>query len=164
MRLRTQVHLAMLLAAICTVPAVAHAGQSYHFSGAGGRMGYASPEDMDGTVMIGGHVEFEQRGSRLHLQPNFLYWRYAPWSNVNPNLDVYYHFEHGAGPYLGGGIGLSIMNDDRPYRSGESDLAANFIGGLRFPGHENNVFVEGRFTASQVSQISLLGGITFGVH
>jgi hypothetical protein len=40
----------------------------------------------------------------------------------------------------------------------------NLMGGMRFPGAANHYFLEGRYTASDVSQVSVLTGITFGAR
>ena len=81
---------------------------------------------------------------------------------MNPNFDVYYHFgeQTRATPYVGGGLGLNLRNSSITDHS-ETDLGANLIGGVRFPGGANHYFFEGRYTASDVSQIAVLGGITF---
>src|SRR6266478_1770983 len=94
----------LLVAGMCTVPTNARA---YDMSGAGGKMGFISPEALDGTVMIGGHMEFEQSDTRLHLVPNLMFWRVDRVSDVNPNFDVYYHFDSQGQttPYVGGGLG-----------------------------------------------------------
>lgn len=147
------------LAAVLLAPSGARA---YGFSGAGGKLGYANPEHLDGTAAVSVHAEFEKSDSRLHLLPNLGYWNVDRVSDVNPNMDVYYHFirEGKMTPYVGGGLGLNIVHRDR-IDDTSTDLGMNLMGGLRFPGHANHVFVEGRYTASDVSQVSLLTGITF---
>lgn len=154
--------LASLLVALCAAPGVSHA---YGMTGAGGKLGFASPEDLDGTMMVGGHMEFEQNGSRLHLMPNLMYWNVDRVSDVNPNFDVYYHFasEGRLTPYLGGGLGLNVTNSHITDRT-RTALGANLIGGFRFPGQANHYFVEGRYTASETPAVALLGGITFKAH
>jgi hypothetical protein len=101
----------------------------------------------------------------VHLQPNVLYWQADPMSNFNVNLDFYYHPEHsgGAGPYVGSGFGLNTIHDEFRDRS-ETFLGVNMLGGLRFPGVHDNVFLEGRVTATRILQVSVLGGMTFGVR
>lgn len=147
------------LAAVLLAPGPAGA---YGFSGAGGKLGYANPEHLDGTASVSVHAEFEKPDSRLHLLPNLGYWNVDHVSDVNPNMDVYYHFirEGKVTPYVGGGLGLNIVHRDR-IDDTSTDLGMNVMGGLRFPGRSNHVFVEGRYTASDVSQVSLLTGITF---
>ena len=82
---------------------------------------------------------------------------------MNPNLDVYYHFQpqRKTSPYLGGGIGVDVRNSEITDRS-KTALNANVIGGFRFPNANNAYFVEGRYKASETSQVALVGGITFG--
>ena len=151
--------IATLVAALCSAPSMSH---GYGMSGVGGKLGVTSPEDLNSTVMVGGHLEFEENATRLHLMPNLMYWKTEGISDVNPNFDVYYHFspEGTVTPYLGGGVGLNVRNNEATDRS-KTAVGANVIGGLRFPGATNHYFLEGRFTASDQSQVALLGGITF---
>ncbi|MEP7027245.1 MAG: hypothetical protein ABI960_01495 [Candidatus Eisenbacteria bacterium] len=135
---------------------------AFGISGGGGRIGYLSPDPGDGGVAIGAHVEFESPGSRWHLQPNVLYWHGDPLTGFNANLDAFYHFgsEARTTPYLGGGVGLSIV--DLPGSGGSnSDPAGNMFGGVRFPAGRNQLFLEGRYTFSDVNQASITFGATF---
>jgi len=147
------------IAIVLLVPIPAHA---YGLSGIGGKLGYANPENLDGTAAMSVHAEFEQSNTRVHLLPNLGYWNVDRVSDVSPNMDVYYHFnrEGRMTPYVGGGVGLNIVHRDR-IDDTSTDLGMNLMGGLRFPGRTNHVFLEGRYTASDVSQVSLLTGITF---
>jgi hypothetical protein len=138
----------------------AHA-DTWGMSGFGGKIGYASPEDLDGTVQFGAHIEFESPGNRFHILPSVLYWSEDRFSDFNPNLDVYYHFnpEGFVTPYLGAGLGMHLVGDDITDDS-ETDVGANIFGGLRIPASSSHYFVEGRYSASDISQFSILGGIT----
>lgn len=151
----------VLAAALLLLLAPLSAG-AFEFSGMGGKLGYAHPEDLDGTASGSVHAEFEQSGSHVHLLPNIGFWSVDRVSDVNPNLDLYYHFqpEGRMSPYLGGGVGLNVVHRSRIDQT-NTDLGMNLVGGLRFPGASNHVFLEGRYTASDVSQVSLLTGITF---
>ena len=159
--LATMLWAALVLLASCAIPATSHA---YRLSGAGGKLGYTSPEDLSGTVMVGGQVEFENH-SRVHLMPNLSYWKVDRVSDLNPNLDVYYHFkaESETSPYLGGGLGLDHRSSEITDGS-TTGLNANVIGGLRIAGGSNHYFVEGRLTAGDNSRVALAGGITFHTH
>jgi len=152
---------AFVLIASCAIPATSHA---YRMTGAGGKLGYTSPEDLDGTMMVGGQLEFEN-DSRVHLVPNLSYWKVDRVSDVNPNVDVYYHFnsQQETTPYVGGGLGLDVQSSSVTDRS-RTGLNANVIGGLRFPGGSNHYFVEGRLTAGDNSRVAVAGGITFHTH
>ena len=90
-----------------------------------------------------------------------MYWKVNGVSDVNPNVDLYYHFvpEGLITPYLGGGLGLNMY--DRERRSSNTEVGLNLFGGLRMPGPYSHYFVEGRYTASDISQFSVLGGVTF---
>ena len=149
---------ALMTCALVLLPFAAHA---YELSGAGGKLGVTSPEDFDQTVLISGHLEMENQ-TRLHLMPNLMYWHVDRTSDVNPNFDVYYHFgdQNRTTPFVGGGLGLNMRSSSVTDRS-ETDLGANMIGGVRFPSGSNHYFFEGRYTASDVPQVAVLGGITF---
>jgi opacity protein-like surface antigen len=136
--------------------------QSYRLSGFGAKLGYTTPENLDGTMMVGGHLEFERSGSRVHILPSVMYWNVNDVRDVNPNVDLYYHFEpEGAvSPYLGAGLGMNLVSDDRPSRPNHNDLGANLFGGLRFPAAASHAFVEGRYTVADISQFAIMGGFT----
>lgn len=146
---------AALVLAVAAAPAAA-----FGIGGYGGKIGWVVPEDLDGTFMVGGHLELERPGSRWHLQPSLHYWNEDGLSDFNPNLDLYYHFnaEGLMTPYVGGGLGLHVLDGGG---DSQSDVGANLFGGLRFPGASTNYFLEGRFSATDVSQFGILGGITF---
>jgi hypothetical protein len=140
---------------------VASTSHAYSFRGPGAGIGATSPEDMGGTVLVSGHLEFVN-DSRVHLVPNVQYWKADRRSDLNPNFDVTYHFlpESETTPYVGGGLGVNMRRSDITNRS-DSDLGANVIGGVRFPGSSNNYFLEGRYTASDIPEVSVKAGITF---
>jgi hypothetical protein len=135
---------------------------SYGLSGFGGKLGYVNPEGLDGTLHAGAHLEFEAAGTRLHILPNVMFWRANDVRDVNPNVDLYYHFnaEGMVTPYVGAGLGVNFIDDER-FNTSDSHIGANLMGGMRFPGASSHYFVEGRYTASDISQFSVLGGMTF---
>jgi len=163
---RTRMHLlAMPVVAIGLALAVSAwptQSSALGVEGMGGKLGYSNPENLDGTTMLGVHAELEQRGSRVHVLPNVMYWNVDRVRDVNPNVDAYYHFEREGKvtPYLGAGVGLNIVHNDRVDRT-NTDMGMNVMGGVRFPGSAHHVFVEGRYTASDVNQASILTGVTF---
>lgn len=153
---------AVVCAAWLTLGAATSPAHAFGFTGFGGKFGYTSPEDLDGTATLGVHAEFEDAGSRLHLLPNVMYWDSNNVRDLSTNFDLYYHFnpEGTVTPYVGGGLGINFFKDERFDRN-HSDLGLNLMGGLRFPGQASHYFVEGRYTASDVNQFALLGGLTF---
>ena len=164
-RIRTGFWVSSTIAAALIVALLVHpsGARAYSLTGVGGSLGYANPEDLDGTAALGLHAEFEQRGTRLQLDPNMRYWNVDGVRDLTPNMDLTYHFRpdrHWA-PYLGGGLGVNFVHDHQSDRS-ESDLGLNAIAGLRFPASAGRYFLEGRYTASDISQVSVLTGITFG--
>ena len=147
---------AAALALVLSAPAAS----AFGISGGGGRIGYLDPDSGDGGIAIGAHVEMESPGSYWHLQPNVLYWNGDPLSGFDGNLDALYHFGPTTRtvPYLGGGVGFSMV--DLANGDSQTDLGLNMFGGAMFPAGKNNLFLEGRYTFSDVNQASLLFGIT----
>ena len=135
---------------------------AFGLTGFGAKLGYTTPEDLDGTMTVGAHLEFEEQGSRLHLIPSLMFWEVNDVRDVSANADVYYHFvrEGLMTPYVGAGLGVNFFNNDRVSQS-ETKLGANLFGGVRFPAPGTQYFLEGRYTASELSQFAVLGGITF---
>ena len=139
---------------------IAPSAHAFGISGGGGRIGFVDPEFGDGGVALGAHLEMESPGSNWHVQPNVLYWNGDPLSGFDFNLDALYHFGPTTRtvPYLGGGVGLAMV--DSPGGSSQSDPAGQIFGGVTFPSGRNNLFLEGRFTFSDVNLASLAFGIT----
>ena len=157
-----------LLAAIFLgglMAAVSQPSGAFGLSGVGFRGGFADPEALDGTLTVGGHMEFEERGTHLHLQPNLLYWSSGRISDVNPNFDLYYHFGSAASvtPYMGAGLGLHFMRVDLPEdaNADETDAGVNLFGGVSFPGRTARFFIEGRAGLTEWDTTSITGGVTF---
>jgi len=150
-----------LFAAIALLAASAGSAHAFGLSGIGGRIGATDPDDRDGTLAAGAHLEFEESGSRLHMQPNFMYWSSNGLSDANPNFDLYYHFAPAGrvSPYLGGGAGLHFYGTNGPTDPG-TDVGLNMMGGLVIPSPGANFFMEGRYVVSDRSQASIYGGVT----
>jgi len=146
-------------------PSPAHA---YGLSAVGLRVGGVDPEGAGGSVLVGGHLEFEESGTHLHLQPGIMFWSSDILSDFNPNFDVMYHFTRTSevSPYVGAGAGLHFYSSDTPGSSGNTDLGANMFGGVLFPSNHIRMFIEGRFVASDRSQASINGGVIlpYGRH
>ena len=149
----------MCLAGLLAAPPPASA---FGLTGFGGKLGYLTPESRDGAIAVGAHMEFEQSGSRVHLIPNVMYWKAGDLSDLSANADLYYHFapEGHITPYVGAGLGVNAFRSNRSNQS-DTKLGVNLIGGLRFPAPAVHYFLEGRYTASDITQFGLLGGITF---
>jgi len=147
----------LALASLTLFAAPAHA---LVVAGGGGRVGSLDPKVGDGGVAVGAHVDMETAGSHWHLEPNVLYWNGDPLNGFDTNVDAFYHFnaQRRTGPYLGGGVGLSMV--DHPVGGTTTDGLANMFGGVQFPTGNNNVFLEGRYTFTDVSQASVSLGVT----
>lgn len=150
---------AALVISLLALPVIAGA---YELSGVGGSLGYANPENLDGTTSMGVHAVLEQPGTKLHMDPNVRYWNVNGVSDLAPNMDLTYHFkpESQWTPYVGGGVGMNIVHE-RAFDRTNNDLGVNAIAGVRFPAAANRYFLEGRYTASDINQVSLQTGITF---
>jgi len=150
--------LALLVTAGWTSPA-----SSFGLSGAGVRLGSVDPEGGDASLAGGGHLEFEEYGSRFHLMPSVLFWSNNGLTDINPSFDIYYHFERAGkfSPYLGAGAAMHMYSADGPGSPG-SDLGLNLFGGALFPmGSSSRLFAELRYSATELSQTSIFGGLTF---
>ena len=146
---------------ILAAPAASHA---FQFSGVGATLGYVNPEDIDGAFTIGGHANFDN-GGNLRLQPSIHYWNTGAVSDLSPNLDLSYSFGAlgRATPYLGAGIGMHMYNSDNSNFS-DTNIGANFFGGVSIPGPGTDLFLELRHAATDVTQTSLLGGVTLHIR
>jgi hypothetical protein len=134
---------------------------AFGLTGGGGKLGVVDPEGrMDETAAFSAHLEFEEPGSKVHLIPGVGYWNQDGVSDVNPNLDLYYHFlpEGRVTPYVGAGMGLHAYDFDSG--ADETDIGANLIGGVRVPLQKSHFFMEGRYVASELSQFGIAGGVT----
>jgi hypothetical protein len=152
--------LALLLCAGVTSQASA-----FGLSSAGVRLGATDPEGGNASLSGGGHLEFEESGSRFHLQPSVLFWSNDGLSDVNPNFDVYYHFAPAGRvtPYLGAGAAVHFYSADGPADPG-TDMGLNMFGGIQLPmGGASRFFGEARYSASDISQTSFFGGFTFPI-
>ncbi len=149
----------LALAGLALFVPVVHA---YDLTGGGGKLGVVDPDGrVDGAAEFSTHLEFDKPGSRVHLVPNLTYWSQDGVSDVNPNFDLYYHFipEGSVTPYVGAGMGIHSYGIDGP-ADGDTDLGANLFGGVRFPSDRAHFFMEGRYVASDLSQVGLRGGVT----
>ncbi|HEY2923473.1 MAG TPA: hypothetical protein VGJ98_00735 [Candidatus Eisenbacteria bacterium] len=156
--------LAVTLVALVFVPSSAGA---FGLSGIGGRVGGVDPDGADGAVTVGGHFEFEESGSRLHLQPGIMFWSTDGLSDVNPNFDLTYHFAPTSrvGPYVGAGAGAHFYSfDSAGPNDSDTDFGANLFGGVLFPSRSLRFFAEGRYVASDRSQVMFTGGVTMPFH
>ncbi len=163
MKLRASLTYVLTVLFVLCLAALPRPARAFGLAGVGGKLGYASPEDENGTAEVGVHAELENPGTHLHLLPNVMYWNVDGMRDMAPNMDVYYHFnpQGRMTPYVGGGLGLNFIRDGRRDLD-ETDLGMNLVGGLRFPGSASHYFLEGRYTASDISQVSVLTGVTFG--
>jgi len=150
-----------MIAILCATYAAQASAQPARLSAVGVRLGYVAAENLDGAASIGAQLDFARGGSRWHLAPGLQFWSSDGASDVNPNVDAWYHFNPAdmVTPYLGAGLGLHAYHFDR--RGSETDLGANLFGGLRFPGTRADYFLETRYTIADRPQFGLQGGVSF---
>lgn len=136
--------------------------QAFALAGGGGKVGLIDPEAGSSAPAVSVHLEFDQPGTSWHMMPSVMFWDSNGLTGLSGNFDMYYHFvpEGTATPYLGAGVGVNRYDFDGP-GNGTNRLGLNLFGGLRFPTGSSHLFLEGRYTSSRISQIGLLGGITF---
>lgn len=152
-------HIGPLIVLLVLSAVPAHA---FEYSGAGAKVGMLDPEGSGSAPAVSAHMEFEQPGTRWHLMPSMLFWNSNQMTGVSGNMDMYYHFvsEGSATPYAGAGVGINHFDPEGP-GDGSTRLGLNLFGGIRFPMSAGHLFMEGRYTSSRYSQISLMGGMTF---
>ena len=140
------------------------ASSAFSLTSIGPTIGATDPDGVSGTVTFGGHMNFEQSGSRFHLQPNLLYWKEDGLSDVNPNFDVLYHFSPAGrvSPFLGAGGGLHVYSEEGPGSPG-TEAGANFFGGILIPSQSATFFVQGRAVVSDRDQMGILSGVLFSL-
>lgn len=134
-------------------------------SSAGVRLGATDPEGGDASLSGGAHLEFEEFGNHFHLTPSVLFWSNDGLTDINPNLDLYYHFAPAGrvSPYVGAGAAVHAYSADGPGDPG-TDLGLNLFGGVHFPtGGASRFFGELRYSATDISQTSFFGGFTFPI-
>ncbi|MGH7725415.1 MAG: hypothetical protein ACREOU_08300 [Candidatus Eiseniibacteriota bacterium] len=143
-------------------PGLAPNAHALDFTGGGGKIGYMAAEGDNDGLALGAHVELESAGSNFHLRPNVLYWDGDDANGFTAALDGLYHFgsQSETVPYLGAGAGFTILDPSSGAES-QTDPAINMFGGVQFPAGQNLMFMEGRYTVSDVSQASLGFGVTF---
>lgn len=138
--------------------------QGFTFSGIGGRIGPTWPEDSDDTALAAiFHLEFMKPGSRWHFSPEFRFWEEGLVTDLNPNLNAFYHFSETGrvSPYLGAGFGVHFYDFDVPGVDRETDLSGNLLGGILFPvGARAHLFAEARYAITDLAQFDVLGGFT----
>ncbi|MGH7731594.1 MAG: outer membrane beta-barrel protein [Candidatus Eiseniibacteriota bacterium] len=153
--------LGLVVALVLATPAVSHA---FGLLGVGGKVGMVDPEGGDGAPAVSAHLEFYQPGSswNWHMMPSVMLWDSDQLTSVSGNFDMYYHFmpSRSATPYAGAGVGVHHYDFDGPGDT-STRLGLNLFGGLRFPTWHSHMFLEGRYTSSRISQIGLMGGVTF---
>ncbi len=157
---------ALVLAAVLAAPGPAAALKS---EAVGAKFGAVSPDWGDAAVGFGVHWQFSQPPLPLLFPLELIYWSNSPVSDVNLNVNgqVTIWGRDRVAPYFGGGLGLHFYSFDTGadgLRSSdrETDFGLNILAGMRGPAWQQaDWFVEGRFVATDNSQLMLLVGLNF---
>jgi hypothetical protein len=155
---------AALILALACLGTIHSNASAFGLSGIGARVGEVDPEGAGSAFAVGGHLEFEQGGTRLHVQPGVMYWSKDGVRDINPNFDLMYHFAPAGhvSPYVGAGPGLHFYSVDLPLGGSASntDFGMNLFGGVLVPTGSMRLFGEARYVATEDSQFSITGGVT----
>ena len=154
-------------AVLAGLSVAAASAAAFGLTGIGGKIGYHKPEDVDGTLVYSLHAELEQAGSQFHIIPAFAMWDEGGIQDLNPNVDVYYHFgsQTTVTPYVGAGGGLHFYSVELPGGGSDDsmDPSLNLLAGLRVPMDQTHWFLEGRYALTDLGQGSLVIGFTYNL-
>lgn len=152
----------LLIAATAALLGAAVAGVAraeFTYSSFGAKAGSITPENGDACFAFGVHLELDKPRTNFLMLPGVLYWKSGSVSDLNANFDAYYHLSRWTAvvPFFGAGAGVHLLSfeDDSNLH-----LGTNLFAGVRVPAPGMDWFVEGRYTAAEVSQFGVLIGIT----
>ncbi len=147
--------------------------QGIGFHGIGGRVGFAKPENIDGTFSIGAHANLGEVIENLVIFPSVDYWGKSElgldFSQFAINADGRYYFPSSGSMSFFGGAGLGfIFTHAEVSFLGQSagdtnmDIGLNLFGGLDVPvGEKLSFTAETRFVVSDISTFKVLAGVTY---
>jgi opacity protein-like surface antigen len=138
--------------------------QGLKLNGVGGRIAYVDPEQLSGTVGLGGYLNFT--AGKFALLPTVEYW-----TKSSTNLDFsqwllaadaryYYSSTESLKPFIG--LGLGVLSTDVGIGDASSDFGLDVLGGVDIPINEKLSFSgEIKFVVTDLHSIRLSGGLTY---
>ncbi len=116
-------------------------------------------------VHIGMHINAGQLAPKVRFQPSFELGFGSDRTVGAINIDAIYTFDPRPWtPYLGGGLGISLIHRDAGRDNGDGDLHAeaglNLIGGLEW-GDAHRYLLEARVGVGGIPDFKLTVGINF---
>ena len=162
MRHTTLVLAAILCTIFCLTPATGEAQEDLGVRGFGVRGGVTIDPDQ---VHIGMHINAGRFAERVRFQPSFELGFGGNRTVGAINIDALYTFDPRPWiPYLGGGLGISLIHRDSGPGDGDGDLDAgaglNLIGGFEW-GTDNSYMLEARAGVGDIPDFKLTVGINF---
>ena len=138
----------------------AHAKDGLGFRGWGIRGGLSIDPDQ---MFLGAHINAGQFARRVRFQPSFEIGFGNDLVVGSINLDALYTFRaRGWQPYLGGGLGIAIIDADRNRRGDDFDVGAglNLIAGFEYGTHRL-LILELRAGVGDIPDLKVTAGIGF---
>jgi len=163
-----------VLSLTCLMTAAGMA-QGIGFNGIGGKIGFAKPENIDGTLNFGAHANLGEIIENLVLYPSVDFWTKSEgaldFSQFAINADARYYFPSGGNLsfFGGGGLGLFFNSADVSFlgqtaSNTSTDLGLNLFGGFDLPvGDALSFTAEGRFVVSDGNVFKVTGGLTYAM-
>ncbi|HVP14707.1 MAG TPA: hypothetical protein VMS88_04125 [Terriglobales bacterium] len=156
----------LLLAGILVlVPWAAHAASGSAVTSGGFRFGVSlSPNQF----AFGGQLAIREFAPDWSFHPSLELGVGDNQTVIQPNFDAYYRL-HLQGttwqPYVGAGIGLAFISEDRPFpeaRHDETDVGLNAVFGFDVPTTSGSQwFTELRLGLGDIPNLKIMGGFNF---
>lgn len=161
MKKRHSIFRTLLLFAILNGgPAAAHAQEGLGFRGWGLRGGLSINPDQ---IFVGAHINAGQFARRVRFQPSFEIGFGNDRVVGSINLDALYTFRlRGWQPYLGGGLGIAVIDADRHQRGDDFNVEAglNLVGGFEYGTHRL-LILELRVGVGDIPDLKVTAGFGF---
>ncbi len=138
--------------------------QGLKLNGIGGRIAYVDPEQLSGTVGLGGHLNFV--ADKFALLPTVEYWSksknnldFSQWS-LTADARYYYSSNESLQPFVG--LGVGVLFTDVGVGDSSTDFGLDLLGGVDVPINEKLSFTgEIKFVVTDLHSTRLSGGLTY---
>ena len=137
--------------------------QGLKLNGIGGRVGYFDPEQLSGTLGLGGHLSLA--AGKVKLLPTVEYWSksknnvdFSQWSFA---VDARYHYSTDAlNPFVGAGLG--VLSTDGAGGDSSTDFGLDLLGGVEIPlGEKLALSGELKYVMTELHSVRLSAGLTY---